>query len=339
MGDVYRAVQATGAHDFELVERERVEPGHGHVRIRVEACGVCHSDALGAEGLRPDPSTPVVPGHEVVGVIDAVGPGVGTFEIGDRVGVGFLYGHCGECEHCRRGDFVNCLDQLRTGSDVDGGYAESMIAKASGLVRVPDGMAPLDAAPLLCAGLTTFMGLTDVPAAPGGLIAVQGIGGLGHLAIQYASRLGHEVVAISRGGGKEELVRRLGADHYIDSESEDPGRALAALGGAAGILTTATSGAAMSPLVPGLREHGRLVVLGAAQDPLAVQPLDLVFGARSLQGRLTGTPAQNEDSLRFSRRHGIRSVNEVVPLSEAPAAYGRMMSGKARFRIVLDAAA
>ncbi|WP_329455071.1 alcohol dehydrogenase catalytic domain-containing protein [Streptomyces sp. NBC_01497] len=339
MADGYRAVQVSGARNFRLVERELREPGFGHVRIRVEACGVCHTDVLGVEGLRADPSAPVVPGHEVVGVIDAVGPGVHAWEIGERVGVGFLYGHCGECERCRRGDFVNCLYQPQTGSDIDGGYAESMIAKAAGLVRIPDGISAVEAAPLLCAGLTTFMGLSGIKAAPGELVAVQGIGGLGHLALQYASRLGYEVAAIARGTGKEELARKLGADHYIDSESEDPGRALAALGGAAGVIATATTGASMSPLVPGLKQHGTLMVLGAAQDPVLVQATDLIFGARTVRGRLTGTSADNEDNLRFSLRRGVRSMNEVVPLSEAPAAYERMLSGKARFRVVLDATA
>jgi propanol-preferring alcohol dehydrogenase len=339
MADGYRAIQVTGSRNFAEVERELVEPGFGQVRIRVEACGVCHTDVLAVEGLRADPSAPVVPGHEVVGVIDAVGAGVRTWEIGDRVGVGFLYGHCGECERCRRGDFVNCLDQPATGSDIDGGYAESMIAKASGLVRIPDGLSAIEAAPLLCAGLTTFMGLADIPAAPGELIAVQGIGGLGHLALQYAGKLGYEVAAIARGSEKEELARKLGADHYIDSESEDPGKALTALGGAAGVITTVTVGAAMSPLVPGLRPHGKLVVVGATQDPIAVRPPDLIFGARRVQGRLTGAPIDNEDNLRFSARAGVRSMNEVVSLSEAPAAYERMLSGKARFRLVLDATA
>jgi alcohol dehydrogenase, propanol-preferring len=339
MADGYRAVQVTGARNFALVERELAEPGFGHVRIKVEACGVCHTDVLGVEGLRADPSVPVVPGHEVVGVIDAVGPGVRTWEIGDRVGVGFLYGHCGECERCRRGDFVNCLDQPKTGSDIDGGYAESMIAKAAGLVRIPEGLSAVDAAPLLCAGLTTFMGLSGITAAPGELVAVQGIGGLGHLAVQYANRLGYEVAAIARGAGKEEPARKLGADHYIDSEAEDPGRALAALGGAAAVIATAAVGASMSPLVPGLRPHGRLVVLGAGQDPIAVQPADLIFGGRSVEGRLTGTSIDNEDNLRFSLRSAVRSMNEVMPLSEAPAAYEHMLSGRARFRVVLDMSA
>jgi len=332
-------MEVTGARGFALVRREIAEPGPGRVRIRVEACGVCHSDVLAVEGLRADPSVPLVPGHEIVGVIDAVGPGVTRWQAGDRVGVGYLGGHCGECDQCRRGDFVNCTDQPQTGTDVDGGYAEIVYARTSGLVRVPDGMPAAEVAPLLCAGLTTLSALRQIDARPGAIVAVQGIGGLGHLAVQYAARLGYRVVAIARGTGKEKLARELGADEYIDSTAEDPGTALRALGGAAAIIATAASGSSMTALVPGLAPRGRLVVVGAATDPIEVSTVDLIFGTRTVTGSLTGTAIDNEDNLAFSRRHGVRPMIEVLPLAEAPAAYERMLAGDARFRLVLDVTA
>jgi propanol-preferring alcohol dehydrogenase len=334
---VYRAYEVKGSRDFALVERELTEPRPGQVRLRVEACGVCHTDALAVEGMRPDPSSPIVPGHEIVGVIDAVGAGVTAWHVGDRVGVGFLNGHCGECDFCRRGDFVNCTDQPQTGTSVDGGYAEVAFARASGLVRIPDGMNPLDTAPLLCAGVTVFSGLRQIDARPGSLVAVQGIGGLGHLGVQYASKLGFRVAAIARGTDKADLAARLGAEHYIDSAAEDPGAALQKLGGAAAIIATAASGGSMTPLIPGLAPRGRLVVLGGAfMDPISVQSPDLIFGGRTIIGSLTGSSIENEDNLLFGHERGIRSMNEVLPLTEAPQAYERMMAGLARFRIVLD---
>jgi propanol-preferring alcohol dehydrogenase len=334
---VYRAYEVKGSRDFTLVERKLTEPRPGQVRLRVEACGVCHTDALAVEGMRPDPSSPMVPGHEIVGVIDAVGAGVTAWHVGDRVGVGFLNGHCGECDFCRRGDFVNCTDQPQTGTSVDGGYAEVAFARASGLVRIPDGMNPLDTAPLLCAGVTVFSGLRQIDARPGSLVAVQGIGGLGHLGVQYASKLGFRVAAIARGTDKADLAARLGAEHYIDSAAEDPGAALQKLGGAAAIIATAASGGSMTPLIPGLAPRGRLVVLGGAfMDPISVQSPDLIFGGRTIIGSLTGSSIENEDNLLFGHERGIRSMNEVLPLTEAPQAYERMMAGLARFRIVLD---
>ncbi|MFD8013755.1 alcohol dehydrogenase catalytic domain-containing protein [Streptomyces sp. NPDC058955] len=337
--DTYRAVEVTGSHAFRLVDRALVDPAPNQVRVRVEYCGVCHTDVLAAEGLRADPTRPVVPGHEIVGVIDAVGAGVRAWRTGDRVGVGFLAGHCGECDPCRRGDFVNCRDQEQTGTTVDGGYAEVAYARASGLVRVPDTLSPAEAAPLLCAGLTTFTALQRIGARPGSLVAVQGIGGLGHLALQYARSLGHRVVAVARGREKEALARELGAHHYVDSAEQDVAEALQALGGAAAVLATAASGASMSPLVAGLAPRGRLMVLGAAPDPIEVNTADLIFGTRTVQGHLTGTPVENEDNLAFSATQGIRPSIEVFPLSEAPKAYAHMLSGRARFRAVLDAAA
>ena len=334
----YRAVQATGQHQFELVERELVEPEPGHVRVRVLSCGVCHSDVLGVEGVRPDPSAPNVPGHEIVGVVDAVGAGVTSWHPGDRVGVGFLGGHCGECVQCRRGDFVNCLNQPQPGTTEDGGYAEMVYVRASGLVRVPELMNPIDAAPLLCAGITTFNALRNADAPPGALVAIQGIGGLGHLGVQYAKQLGYHTVAIARGAEKEELARSLGADEYIDSAAVDPGAALQSLGGAAVIVATAASGASMSPLVGGLAPRGRLVVVGAATDPISVDTSDLIFGGRSIVGSLTGSSIENEENLAFSVTHGVKPMTEVMSLDDAPQAYERMMSGAARFRVVLDIA-
>ncbi|MET8953785.1 alcohol dehydrogenase [Streptomyces sp. NPDC004393] len=334
----YRAFEATGVHNLRLVERDLVDPAPGHVRVRVEACGVCHTDVLAVEGLRPDPSSPIVPGHEIVGLIDAVGAGVTAWQPGDRVGIGFLNGHCGECERCRRGDFVNCLHQEQTGTTVDGGYAEVAYARASGLVRIPDDMPAADAAPLLCAGLTTFTALQQAPIRAGALVAVQGIGGLGHLALQYARSLGYRVAAIARGREKEKLARELGAHEYIDSADTDPGTALAELGGAAVIVATASSGASMNPLVRGLAPGGSLVVVGAAPDPLTVATPDLIFGTRRIVGSLTGSSIENEDNLAFSLAHGIRPSIETMPFAQAMDGYERMLSGNARFRVVLDIA-
>ncbi|ATL81293.1 alcohol dehydrogenase [Streptomyces malaysiensis subsp. malaysiensis] len=333
----YRAFEVTGTRHFRLVDRELVDPAPNQVRVRVEYCGICHTDVLAAEGLRMDPERPVVPGHEIVGVIDAVGPGVGTWRIGERVGVGFLAGHCWECDPCRRADFVNCRDQAQTGTTTDGGYAEVVYARASGLVRIPDDVPAAEAAPLLCAGLTTFSGLQQIGSRPGALVAVQGIGGLGHLALQYARSLGYQVVAIARGREKEPLARQLGAHHYIDSTEQNAAEALQDLGGASAIIATAASGASMSPLVAGLAPRGRLIVLGAAADPIQVNTGELLFGTRTIQGHLTGTPIDNEDNLSFSAAHGIRPRIEVFPLSEAPKAYEHMLSGGARFRAVLEA--
>ncbi|MFV8246149.1 alcohol dehydrogenase catalytic domain-containing protein [Mycolicibacterium peregrinum] len=334
----YRAYQVTGQRQFALVEREIVPPAPGHVRVRVHSCGVCHSDVLAVEGLRADPQQPVVPGHEIVGVIDAVGDGVHTWVPGNRVGLGFLGGQCNECEFCRRGDFVNCTDQPTPGTSVDGGYAEIVYARATGLVRVPDALDASVAAPLLCAGITTFNALRHVPAAPGALVGVQGLGGLGHLGVQYAHALGFRVVAIARGPEKAQLATDLGADIYIDSAAEDPGAALTALGGAAAVVATAASGASMSPLVAGLAHRGQLVVVGAAPDPIEVSTSELIFGGRSIVGSLTGSAAENEDNLAFSVANGIAPMIEPVPFEDAPKAYDRMMSGKARFRVVLEIA-
>jgi propanol-preferring alcohol dehydrogenase len=293
---------------------------------------------LGVEGMRADPSQPVVPGHEVVGVIDAVGQGVTTWQVGDRVGLGFLGGHCGVCDWCRRGDFVNCENQPQPGTTQDGGYAEVTYARATGLVRIPDALSSLQASPLLCAGITTFNALQNLNVEPGALIGIQGLGGLGHLGVQYANKLGYRVVAIARGAEKALLAKQLGAHHYIDSSAVDPGGGLKELGGAAAVIATAASGASMSPLLAGLAPRGQLVVVGAALDPIEVLTSDLIFGSRSIIGSLTGTPIENEDNLAFSAAHGVAAMNEVFPFADVPKAYEHMMSGQARFRVVLDVA-
>lgn len=333
----YRAVTVVGRRRFEQVQRERREPPPGRVRIGVEACGICHTDVLAVEGMRPDPSVPIVPGHEIVGVIEALGSGVAPrWRVGERVGVGFLGGQDGVCEPCRRGDFVNCEDQPRTGTDVDGGYAEVTYARATGLVRIPADLDAVTGAPLLCAGLTVYNALLSASVRPGSLVAIQGIGGLGHLGIQYARALGHRVVAVARGTEKAGLAAELGAHDYIDSTAADPGQVLRRLGGAAVIVATAASGGSMSPLVAGLGPRGHLVVVGAAPDPIQVSTSDLIFGGHVVRGIVTGSSIENEDNLRFALDHGLRSHNEVFSLSEAPDAYERMISGRARFRVVLD---
>ena len=245
----YRAFQVTGQRQFELVDRELIAPDPGHVRVKVQSCGVCHSDVLAVEGMRADPSQPIVPGHEIVGVIDAVGDGVSTWQVGDRVGLGYLGGHDGTCDWCRRGDFVNCENQPQSGTTVDGGYAEVVYARATGLVRIPDQLKSLEASPLLCAGITTFNALRGLDIRPDALVGVQGIGGLGHLGVQYANKLGYRVVAIARGAEKASLATELGAHHYVDSAAVDPGAALQELGGAAAIIATAASGDSMLSLI------------------------------------------------------------------------------------------
>jgi len=316
------------------VERQLDEPGPGQVRIRIEACGVCHSDSGTVEGSFPI-DWPRVPGHEVVGRIDAIGSGVQGWKVGQRVGVGFLGGSCGYCEFCRNGDLVNCRNQEYTGIHHDGGYAEVMIARASGLMSIPDSMSSADAAPLLCAGLTTFNALRNAPAKAGDLVAVLGIGGLGHLGVQYARRMGFEVVAIGRGTESAELANKLGAHHYIDSAATDPAADLQALGGAKVILITASGGRAVATTFKGLRPGGVSIDLGVGPEPIEITSVDLIFGERKVAGSLTGNPATGEATLRFSALSGVSAMIETVPLEQAAEAYARMMGGKARFRMVL----
>jgi len=330
----YQAVHALSRGKLELTRKPLVDPKPGYVRIRVEACGVCHSDAGTVEGVFPI-VWPRVPGHEAVGVIDMVGAGVEGWAVGQRVGVGFLGGSCGHCDGCRGGDLVNCRNQEFTGIQHDGGYAEMLIAGASGLMSIPDDLAAADAAPLLCAGLTTFSALRNAPAKAGDLVAVLGIGGLGHLGVQYARHMGFEVVAIGRGADKAELARKLGAHHYIDSSSVDPGQALLELGGAALVLATASAGHAVAQTLKGLRPGGKVIALGATPDPIEVSTSDLLFGSRSIAGALTGDPATGDATLKFSVLTGVAAMIETMPLEKAPEAYAKMMSGKARFRMVL----
>jgi propanol-preferring alcohol dehydrogenase len=323
----YRAVQAVSPGRLELTEKTMQAPGPGKVRIRVEACGVCHSDSGTVEALFPI-EWPRVPGHEVVGRIDAFGSGVQGWVVGQRVGVGFLGGSCGYFEFCRNGDLVNCRNQ-------DGGYAEVMIAKASGLVSIPDDLSSVDAAPLLCAGLTTFSALRNAPAKAGDLVAVLGIGGLGHLGVQYARHMGFEVAAIARGADKAELAKKLGAHHYIDNAATNPAEALQALGGAKVILITASGGKTVAETFKGLRPGGVSIVLGVGPEPIEVSSMDLIFGSRKLEGALTGNIAAGDETLRFSVLSGVSAMIETVPLEGAADAYAKMMAGKARFRMVL----
>jgi propanol-preferring alcohol dehydrogenase len=334
MGSTYTAVEVSAPNVFRVVERTISEPAAGQVRIRVEACGVCHSDSGTVEGLFPI-KWPRVPGHEAVGRIDALGSGVQGWTVGQRVGVGFLGGPCGYCEFCRDGDLVNCRNQEYTGIHHDGGYAEIMLAKASGLMSIPDGMESADAAPLLCAGITTFNALRNSPAKAGDLVAVLGIGGLGHLGVQYARRMGFEVVAIGRGSESTELAKKLGAHHYIDSAASDPAAVLQALGGAKVILITASGGTTIATSFKGLRPGGVSIDVGVGPEPIEISSMDLIFGERKLAGSLTGNAATGDATLRFSALSGVSAMIEAVPLEQAAAAYAKMMAGQARFRMVL----
>jgi propanol-preferring alcohol dehydrogenase len=334
MRGTYKAVEVYEPGRLQVVERSISEPSAGQVRIRVEACGVCHSDSATVDGLFPI-AWPRVPGHEVVGRIDALGSGVQGWAVGQRVGVGFLGGFCGYCQYCRDGDLVNCRNQEYTGIHQDGGYAEVMIAKASGLVSIPDDLSSAGAAPLLCAGITTFSALRNAPAKAGDLVAVLGIGGLGHLALQYARHMGFEVAAIARGTGTAELAKKLGAHHYIDSAATDPAAALQALGGAKVILITASGGKTVAATFKGLRPGGVSIALGVGPEPIEVTSMDLIFATRKVEGALTGTPAVGDATLRFSALSGVSAMIETVPLDQAAAAYAKMMAGKARFRMVL----
>jgi D-arabinose 1-dehydrogenase-like Zn-dependent alcohol dehydrogenase len=334
MNETYTAIELSGPGKFSEVRKPLLDPGPNQVRIRVEACGVCHSDAATVEGLFPI-AWPRVPGHEVVGRIDALGSGVQGWAVGQRVGVGFLAGFCGYCEFCRNGELVNCKNQEYTGVHHDGGYAEVMIAKASGLVAIPDDLSSADAAPLLCAGITTFSALRNSPAKAGDLIAVLGIGGLGHLGVQYARHMGFEVVAIARGPDAAELAKKLGAHHYIDSAATDPAAALQALGGAQVILITASGGKTVAETFKGLRPGGVSIAVGVGPEPIEVSGMDLIFATRKVEGALTGTPKIGDVTLRFSALSGVSAMIETVPLEQAAAAYAKMMAGKARFRMVL----
>lgn len=334
MNDTYRALAVTAPGVFELVQRSLIAPAAGQVRIRVEACGVCHSDSLAVESnLAVD--YPRVPGHEVVGTIEAIGDGVAGWKIGQRVGVGYQGGHCGYCDSCRRGQFMTCENQLSTGLDYDGGYAEVMIAQANGLAAIPEELSAVEAAPILCAGVTVFNGLRNSVARAGDLVAIQGVGGLGHLGIQFARKMGFRVAAIARGSEKESLALDLGAHHYIDSTAADPVAALRDLGGAKVILATAADSRSIGLLVDALAPQGQLVIAGASFEPMGVDAVKVLFGELSISGTLTGAPIEREETLGFVALQDICAMTEVVPLSQAAEAYGRMMRNEARFRIVL----
>ncbi len=320
---------------LEIVEREVPEPGPGQVRIEVRACGVCHSDALVVEGSWPGIPYPRIPGHEVAGVVDALGAGVTEWRKGQRVGVGWHGGHDGTCRECRRGDFRNCRNQKIAGISYDGGYQQFMVAPAEALVPIPDSLSDVDAAPLLCAGITTYNALRHAGALPGDLVAVQGIGGLGHLGIQFALAFGFNVAAIGRGPENERLAKKLGANVYIDSKATNAAEELQKLGGARVIMATAPNSKAMSELIGGLGPNGKLLVIGASFDFIEVAPVQLIVGSKTIQGWAAGTPADSEDTLRFAELRGVRAMIETYPLDKAAEAYARMMSGKAEFRVVL----
>ena len=330
----YRAVVATAPGKLELVERPIPTPGPGQVRIEVEACGVCHSDSATVEGFAGVPY-PRVPGHEVVGRIDALGDGVQGWTVGQRVGVGFLAGEDGTCPSCRRGDAVTCQNPVITGMTTDGGYAEIMLAEARGLVQVPEDMAAAEAAPLLCAGLTTFNALRNSGAQAGDVVAIHGLGGLGHLGVQFARKMGFHTVAIARGANKAELALSLGAHRYIDATTEDVAAVLRSMGGARVVLGTAPTAQGMSQTIPGLSPRGQLVVVAVPNEPITVNATDLIFGARSVAGALTGTVADNEQTLAFASLQDIRPSIEIFTLDQAQEAYDRMMRADVRLRAVL----
>src|ERR1700678_2604629 len=337
MASTYRAVEISSTGVFSCGERKIAVPGAGQVRIRVEACGVCHSDAATVEAQFPNLSYPRVPGHEVIGRIEEVGPGVTAWKVDQRVGVGFFGGEDGTCEACRRGETAYCQNPIVTGITSDGGYAEVMIAEARALALIPDELKSEEAAPLVCAGITTFNALRNAGRA-GDTVAIQGIGGLGHLGVQYAKKMGFRTVAIGFGPDKEHLAPKLGAHVYIDAKAEDAGAALQKLGGADVILATAPSGAAIASLLPGLSVRGRLVVVGVSGDPIPVNGVPLIFGGRSVVGSLTGRAIETQDPLDFSVLTDVRPMIETLPLDKAEEAYRRMMSGEARFRVVLTMA-
>src|SRR6202521_5710621 len=335
MQKTYKAVEVSEPGVLHVVERQMSEPGPGQVRIRVEACGICHTDAATINGAYPGLTLPRVPGHEVVGRVELLGSGVSRWKIGQRVGVGLIAGEDGECEPCRRGDTVNCQNPVVSGVTVDGGYAEVMIAESRGIASIPDELNSAEAAPLLCAGITTYNALRNAGLRGGDLVGVQGIGGLGHLGIQFARHMGFHTVAIGRGREKEKLAKDLGAHAYIDTAADDAAAVLQRMGGARAILATAPSGDAMGPLVSGLAVRGKLIVVGVPGDPIQLNAFPLVFGGRSIYGSLTGTPIDQEDTLAFSVLENIRPMIEIAPLEQAADAYARMIQGKARFRMVL----
>jgi D-arabinose 1-dehydrogenase-like Zn-dependent alcohol dehydrogenase len=320
---------------FELVQKQFPDPGPGHVRIRIQACGVCHSDSLTKEGLWPGLQFPRVPGHEVAGILDAVGPDVPVFKVGQRVGLGWHGGHCNYCTPCRRGDFMLCENQQISGIDYDGGYADYVIAPANAIALVPDELHDADAGPLLCAGVTTFNALRNSGARTGDTVAILGIGGLGHLAVQYAAKAGYRTVAVARGQDKGPLAKQLGAHIYIDSTTQDPAKELQKIGGANIVLSTVTSAKALEWVIDGLAPAGKFILVGAPDGPVVINPFPVLLGRRTVAGWPSGTGMDSEDTLNFSVLTGVKPMIETYPLEKAGEAYDRMMSGKARFRVVL----
>ena len=334
-----RAFQVTAAGgDFELAQREFPEPGPGHVRIRVQACGVCHSDSITKFGIFPI-AYPRVPGHEVAGVIDAVAADVPVFKVGQRVGLGWHGGHCNYCTPCRRGDFILCENQKIAGISYDGGYADYVLAPANALALIPNDLADVDAAPLMCAGVTTFNSLRHSGAKTGDLVAILGIGGLGHLGVQFAAKAGYNTVAIARGQDKAPLAKELGAHHYIDSTTQDFTAELQKLGGASVILSTLTDAPSLTQALGGLGPNGKLLIVGVPEKPFEVSAIPLVMGNRTIAGWASGTGMDSEDTLNFSALTGVRPKIETYTLDKAPEAFDRMMSGKARFRVVITTGA
>ncbi len=331
-----RAVQVTKpSGPFELVERPIPEPEARQVRVKVQACGLCHSDSFCKEGIWPGIQYPRVPGHEVAGIVDAIGSEVPGWRPGQRVGVGWYGGHCGHCDSCRRGDFLTCHTGQISGISFDGGYADYIVVPFEALALIPDTLPPTDAAPLMCAGITTFNSLRHSGARPGDLVAILGIGGLGHLAVQFAAKMGFETVAIARGRDKEPLAKRLGAHHYIDEHSERVAERLTQLGGVKVILATAISGKAMTAVLGGLGLDGKMIILGASTEPVEVNTIEMIGGRRCVQGWPSGTSIDSQDTLAFCALTGVRPMTEPFPLERAAEAYDRMMSGQARFRVVL----
>ncbi|HUZ50805.1 MAG TPA: alcohol dehydrogenase catalytic domain-containing protein [Candidatus Dormibacteraeota bacterium] len=328
-------VSSPTAGQVELAEVPVPSPGAGAVRVKIEACGICHSDALTVHNVWPGIEFPRVPGHEIAGTIDAVGGGVVGWNVGDRVGVGWHGGHCGHCDRCRRGDFLTCRELQVPGIRYDGGYAEYTIVPAVALARIPDGLTAAEAAPLMCAGVTTFNALRNSGARAGDLVAILGIGGLGHLGVQYAAKMGFHTVAIARGASKRALALELGAHAYIDSAASNIGAELQKLGGATLVLATATSAKAMEPAMNGLTIDGQLLIVGASMEPMALQTVQMIGGRHSVKAWPSGTCVDSEDTMRFSVLTGVRAKIETMPLDRAPEAYARMMSGDARFRVVL----
>ncbi|MBV8260340.1 MAG: alcohol dehydrogenase catalytic domain-containing protein [Paraburkholderia sp.] len=335
MAKMHAVQVAEPGASLELVERDIPEPPEGHVLVKVQACGICHSDSLTKDGQWPGLRFPRVPGHEIAGVIEKLGARVEDWQVGQRIGVGWHGGHCGHCEHCRHGDFVLCKNGQIPGISYDGGYADYMVAPQEALARMPDDLSDVDAAPLLCAGITTFNALRHSPARAGDLVGVLGVGGLGHLGVQFASKMGFNTVAIARGRDKEEFARSLGALHYIDSTASDVGAELQKLGGAKVVLSTITAASAMEPVLSGLDINGQLLVVGASSEPLPVDTAGMIGKRSSIKAWPSGTCADSEDTLRFAVQTGVRAMIETFPLERAMEGYERMMSGAARFRVVL----